>query len=114
MPGDERDGSLALGTTKWQTIRHVVLPLAIPGIVTGIILTAGRIFGEAAALLFTAGLSTPAHYDYANFNFGDPRSPWSPFHPATTLVGVHLEAQLGGPRPVRAPDLGLARPQSWS
>jgi phosphate transport system permease protein len=85
VPAAERDGSLALGTTKWQTIRHVVLPLAIPGIVTGIILTAGRIFGEAAALLFTAGLATPAHYDYTNFNFGDPRSPWSPFHPATTL-----------------------------
>jgi phosphate transport system permease protein len=85
VPGVERDGSLALGTTRWQTIRHVVLPLAVPGIVTGIILTAGRIFGEAAALLFTAGLSTPSHYDFANFNLGDPRSPWSPFHPATTL-----------------------------
>ena len=86
VPAVERDGSLALGTTKWQTIRHVVLPLAIPGIVTGIILTAGRIFGEAAALLFTAGISTPPHYDFTNLNLGDPRSPWSPFHPATTLA----------------------------
>ena len=85
VPDDERPGSLALGTTKWQTIRHVVLPLAIPGIVTGIILTAGRIFGEAAALLFTAGLSTPSHYDFGNLNLTDSRSPWSPFHPATTL-----------------------------
>ena len=85
VPTDERSGSLALGATKWQTIRHVVLPLAIPGIVTGIILTAGRIFGEAAALLFTAGLSTPTHYDFLNLDLGDPRSPWSPFHPATTL-----------------------------
>ena len=85
VPPDERTASLALGATKWQTIRHVVLPLAIPGIVTGIILTAGRIFGEAAALLFTAGLSTPINYDFANFNLTDPRSPWSPFHPATTL-----------------------------
>jgi phosphate transport system permease protein len=85
VPADERSGSLALGATKWQTIRHVVLPLAIPGIVTGIVLTAGRIFGEAAALLFTAGLSTPSAYDFANFNLTDPRSPWSPFHPATTL-----------------------------
>jgi phosphate transport system permease protein len=85
VPDDERSGSLALGVTKWQTIRHVVLPLAIPGIVTGVILTAGRIFGEAAALLFTAGLSTPSHYDFANLNLTDPRSPWSPFHPATTL-----------------------------
>jgi phosphate transport system permease protein len=85
VPADERSGSLALGGTKWQTIRHVVLPLAIPGIVTGIILTAGRIFGEAAALLFTAGLSTPTNYDFGNLNLGDARSPWSPFHPATTL-----------------------------
>lgn len=85
VPAEERGGSLALGTTTWQTIRHVVLPIAIPGIVTGIILTAGRIFGEAAALLFTAGLATPAGYDFANLNLADPRSPWSPFHPATTL-----------------------------
>ena len=85
VPDDERSASLALGATKWQGILHVVLPLAIPGIVTGIILTAGRIFGEAAALLFTAGLATPIHYDFSNLNLTDSRSPWSPFHPATTL-----------------------------
>lgn len=85
VPADERSASLALGATTWQTILHVVLPIAIPGIVTGIILTAGRIFGEAAALLFTAGLATPVHYDFGNLNLTDPRSPWSPFHPATTL-----------------------------
>jgi len=85
VPPDERSASLALGASKWQTIQHVVLPIAIPGIVTGIILTAGRIFGEAAVLLFTAGLSTPVHYDFENLNLTDPRSPWSPFHPATTL-----------------------------
>src|SRR4051794_972562 len=85
VPADERAGSLALGSTKWETIVHVVLPIAIPGLVTGVILTAGRIFGEAAALLFTAGLSTPTRYDFANLDLTDPRSPWSPFHPATTL-----------------------------
>jgi phosphate transport system permease protein len=85
VPDDERSGSLALGSTKWQTIVHVVLPIAIPGLVTGVILTAGRIFGEAAALLFTAGVSTPTHYDFGNLNLTDPRSPWSPFHTATTL-----------------------------
>ncbi len=85
VPDDERSASLALGSSQWQTIRHVVLPLAIPGLVTAVILTAGRIFGEAAALLFTAGLSTPTGYDFANLNLGDPRSPWSPLHPATTL-----------------------------
>ena len=39
VPQDERDASLALGASKWQTIHHVVVPLAIPGIITGIILT---------------------------------------------------------------------------
>ncbi len=86
VPGDERNGSLALGATKWQTIRYVVLPFGIPGMVTGIVLTAGRVFGEAAALLFTAGVSTPGAYDYANLNVLDPTSPWSPFRPATTLA----------------------------
>jgi phosphate transport system permease protein len=85
VPPDERQASLALGSTKWETIRHVVLPIAIPGIVTGIILTAGRIFGEAAALLFTAGIATPSNYNFGNFDLTDPRSPWSPFHAATTL-----------------------------
>lgn len=85
VPDEERSASLALGTTRWATIVHVVLPIAIPGLVTAIILTAGRIFGEAAALIFTAGLSTPTHYDFANLDLTDPRSPWSPFHAATTL-----------------------------
>ncbi|MHB8961234.1 MAG: phosphate ABC transporter permease PstA [Candidatus Limnocylindrales bacterium] len=85
VPADERAASLALGSTKWQTIRHAVLPVAIPGIVTGIVLTAGRVFGEAAALLFTAGLATPTHYNFANLNLFDPQSPWSPLRPATTL-----------------------------
>jgi phosphate transport system permease protein len=86
VPDDDRNGSLALGSTKWATIRHVVLPLAIPSLFTGIILTAGRIFGEAAALLFTAGLATPSPYNFANLNVFDPASPWSPFRPATTLA----------------------------
>jgi phosphate transport system permease protein len=85
VPSGERDASLALGATRWQTIRNVVLPLGIPGIVTGIVLTSGRVFGEAAALIFTAGLSTPQRYDFSNFNLADQTSPWSPFHSATTL-----------------------------
>jgi phosphate transport system permease protein len=85
VPQDERSASLALGATKWQTIRHVVLPLAIPGLITGVILTAGRVFGEAAVLLFTSGIGTPAHYDFTNLDLTNPSSPWSPFRPATTL-----------------------------
>ena len=85
VPQEERSASLALGATKWQTIQHVVLPLAIPGLVTGVILTAGRVFGEAAVLLFTSGIGTPPHYDFGNLNLADPSSPWSPLRPATTL-----------------------------
>ena len=85
VPQDERSASLALGATKWQTIRHVVLPLAIPGLITAAILTAGRVFGEAAVLLFTSGIGTPPHYNFMNFDVTNPSSPWSPLRPATTL-----------------------------
>jgi phosphate transport system permease protein len=85
VPQEERSASLALGATKWQTIQHVVLPLAIPGLITGVILTAGRVFGEAAVLLFTSGVGTPPNYNFANFDLTNPASPWSPFRPATTL-----------------------------
>ena len=86
VPPDERSASLALGASKWTTITHVVLPIAIPGLVTAVILSAGRIFGEAAALIFTAGLATPTNYDFSNLNIFDSRSPWSPFRSTTTLA----------------------------
>jgi phosphate transport system permease protein len=53
VPKEYRDSSLALGISKWQTIRHVVLPAAIPGIVTGAILSIGRVAGETAPILLT-------------------------------------------------------------
>ncbi len=92
VPAGRADGSLALGATKWQTIRHVVLPLAIPGIVTGIVLTAGRIFGEAAALIFTPGLSTPTGYDFGNLNLADSAIPVESVPPGDDAVHVHLQA----------------------
>ena len=55
VPNSYREGSLALGAGKWHMIRTVVLPNAIDGIVTGCILAVGRIVGESAALLYTAG-----------------------------------------------------------
>ena len=57
VPNGYREGSLALGAGKWYMIRTVVLPSAIDGIVTGSILSIGRIVGESAALLFTAGMA---------------------------------------------------------
>ena len=55
VPDSYRTGALGMGTTKWYMIRTILLPTAMPGIVTGIILAVGRIVGESAALLFTAG-----------------------------------------------------------
>ena len=55
VPYSYRTGALGMGTTKWYMIRTILLPTAMPGIVTGIILAVGRIVGESAALLFTAG-----------------------------------------------------------
>lgn len=55
VPLSYRQGSLGIGATKWYMIRTVLLPSAMPGIITGVILSIGRIVGESAALLFTAG-----------------------------------------------------------
>ncbi len=71
VPPGHREGSLALGATKWQTIRHVVLPAAMPGIVTAIILAMGRAVEETACLYVTMG--------------GAARMPSSPLDPARTL-----------------------------
>lgn len=57
VPDGYREGALGLGSGKWHMIRTVVLPSAIDGIVTGCILSVGRIVGESAALLFTAGMA---------------------------------------------------------
>ena len=55
VPLSYRQGSLGIGATKWYMIRTVLLPSSMPGIITGVILAIGRIVGESAALLFTAG-----------------------------------------------------------
>ena len=57
VPQSFREGALGLGAGKWHMIRTVVLPASVDGIVTGCILTVGRIVGESAALLFTTGMS---------------------------------------------------------
>ena len=54
VPHSTREASFALGATKWQTIKRIVLPSALPGILTGVILSIGRIAGETAPILFTA------------------------------------------------------------
>jgi len=53
VPQSERAGALALGATRWQTIRHVVLPQAVSGILTGVVLVISRGAGEVAPIMFT-------------------------------------------------------------
>lgn len=57
VPNSYREGSFALGAGKWHMIRTVVLPCVIDGVVTGCILSVGRVVGESAALLYTAGMA---------------------------------------------------------
>ena len=61
VPQSYREASLALGATKWQTIYKVVLPGALGGIITGIMLAGGRAIGESAILIFTAGTTVSRH-----------------------------------------------------
>ncbi|WP_019786370.1 phosphate ABC transporter permease PstA, partial [Streptococcus sobrinus] len=63
----QREAGLALGLSRWETVLHVVIPEAIPSIITGVVLASGRIFGEAAALIYTAGQSAPS-VDWSNWN----------------------------------------------
>lgn len=84
----QREGGIALGLSRWETVTKLLVPSAIPGIITGIVLVAGRTFGEAAALIFSSGQSAPA-MNFSNWNPFDPTSPLNPFRPAETLA-VHI------------------------
>lgn len=78
IPKELREASYAMGATKFQCIRTVVLPAALSGIITGISLVAGRAYGESAVIILTAGTSTSgAMWD------------WNLFSPGSTLA-VHL------------------------
>ncbi len=65
VPRSYREGALGLGAGQWRAIRTVVLPSSLDGIVTGCILAVGRVVGESAVLMYTAGLST-AMQDFSN------------------------------------------------
>lgn len=75
VPREQREGAAALGATRWETLRRVVLPAAAPGVLTGAMLALGRAFGETAAVLLTAGS-----------DLGMPASPLDPGRP----MAVHL------------------------
>jgi phosphate transport system permease protein len=83
LPRGWKEGSLALGATHWETIWRVMLPASAGPIMTGIILAAGRGFGEAAALLYTTGMSTDINWNV--WNIASPVCPLNPFRPGETL-----------------------------
>ena len=87
VPKSQRDAALAMGLTRWEATINVLLPAAMPAIVTGVVISAGRVFGEAAALIFTSG-SAAARINFAAA-ITSPRSPWNIFRPAETLA-VHI------------------------
>ena len=88
VPKLQREAGLALGLSKWHTVTKIILPEALPGIITGIVLCAGRVFGEAVALIYTAGQSA-TNIDFMNWNPFSESSPLNLFRPAETLA-VHI------------------------
>jgi len=84
VPKGYREGSLAVGATKWQTVRHIVLPQALPGIITGAVLALSRAAGETAPILVVGA---------AFFMSGLPQSPFDqfmalPYHLYTVAANV--------------------------
>ncbi|AUI72653.1 phosphate ABC transporter permease PstA [Companilactobacillus alimentarius] len=88
VPNLQKEAGISLGLSNWKATTKIILPAALPGILTGLILSAGRIFGEAAALIYTAGQSAPT-VDYSNWNVFSSTSFLNPMRPAETLA-VHI------------------------
>ncbi len=87
LPKSYKAGSMALGATQWTSIVKVMLPACSSRIITGVILAAGRGFGEAAALLYTAGQST--RLNWKNWDLAAKTCPLNPFRPGETLA-LHI------------------------
>jgi len=72
VPDSYREASLGLGATQWQTVSRAILPAALPGILTGVTLVAGRAIGETAILIYTAGVTVSRHFpDFSLFAPGE-------------------------------------------
>lgn len=94
LPEGYFQASMGLGSTRWQAIFHVLLPACLPRIMTGIILAAGRGFGEAAVLLYTTGLGT--NIRWGNWNLASHTCPLNPFRSAETLSLQIWDLQVNG------------------
>ena len=89
VPDSYRSGALGIGATKWYMIRTIILPSAMPGILTGVILAIGRTVGESAALLFTAG----SGYDLPKGGMGLVRKLFEPG--GTMTIELYLQMAKG-------------------
>jgi phosphate transport system permease protein len=94
VPRDFRVVSLSLGATRWQTIRHQVLPHAVPGIITGVILGLGRAAGETAPILFTVAAFYLPELPRSVFD-QTMALPYHLFVIATQVPGMPLAIQYG-------------------
>ena len=96
VPDELREASYALGVPKWKTIVKVVIPTAIAGIITGVVLAIARVIGETAPLLVTAGLAQGVN--------------WNPFEGRMTTLPVYTYYQYV--QPGIPPEAGQER--AWS
>lgn len=90
VPEEYRFNSFALGAAKWHTIKRLILPSAAPGIITGIILSAGRAIGESAAVILTAGSSLGMP-----LNITDPARTMSVHLYMLAMEGISVERAFG-------------------
>lgn len=94
LPKGYKEGSLSLGATHFETLRKVLVPAAFGRIMTGIILAAGRVFGEAAALLYTVGMSTD--FSWQVWDLTSSQCPLNPFRPGETLALSVWSSRMDG------------------
>lgn len=95
VPRSFREGSMGLGATKWQTIRHVILPAAVPGILTGAILAVGRAAGETAPILLTAALSWTSNAGFPRPSEPVMALPYHLYYVVTQVANAPLRIQYG-------------------
>lgn len=94
LPDGYFQASMGLGSTRWQAVFHVLLPACLPRIMTGVILAAGRGFGEAAVLLYTTGSGT--NIRWSNWDLTSQTCPLNPFRSAETLSLQIWDLQVNG------------------
>lgn len=97
LPEGYLQGSLGMGATLWQSVYHVLLPACLPRIMTGVILAAGRGFGEAAALLYTSG--SGSIINWKSTNIASATNALNIFRPAETLSIQIWNLQINGQNP---------------